>query len=77
MKVTIDLDLTPAEARAAMGLPDLAPVHERYVQLLLDATDATALKPEAIDALVKSWAPMGEAGMALWRRLIETGAKPG
>lgn len=75
MKVTIDIDLTPAEARAAVGLPDLTPVHDRYVKALLATMSGTALKPEAIEAMIKGWAPMGEAGMALWRRLLETGTK--
>ncbi|WP_425229042.1 DUF6489 family protein [Sphingomonas sp.] len=77
MKVTVDIDLTPEEARRAIGLPDLSPVHERYVQLLLDAMSGNALKPEVLEGLMKSWAPMGEAGLAMWRRLLEGGtAKP-
>ena len=28
MKVTIDIDCTPEEARRFMGLPDLTPVHD-------------------------------------------------
>lgn len=75
MKVTVDIDLTPEEARRAVGLPDLSPVHDRYVQLLLDTMQGNALKPEMIEALFKSWAPMGEAGMAMWRRLLEGGAR--
>ncbi|MDE0880583.1 MAG: DUF6489 family protein, partial [Sphingomonas bacterium] len=29
MKVNVEVDCTPEEARRAMGLPDLAPIHER------------------------------------------------
>lgn len=76
MKVTVDIDLTPEEARRAVGLPDLSPIHERYVQMMLDTMSGNAVKPEMIEALFKSWAPMGEAGMAMWRRLLEGGAKP-
>lgn len=76
MKVTVDIDLTPEEARRAMGLPDLSPVHERYVQMLLDTMSGNAVKPEMIEAMFKSWAPMGEAGLTLWRRLLESGTKP-
>lgn len=74
MKVTIDIDCTPEEARRAVGLPDLTPVHDRYVQLMLDTMSGNALKPEMIEALMKSWAPMGEAGLGMWRRLLETSA---
>ena len=31
MKVKIEIDCTPEEARAFFGLPDLRPVHEAYV----------------------------------------------
>ena len=74
MKVTVDIDLTPEEARRAMGLPDLSPVHERYVQMVLDTMGGNAVKPEMVEALFKSWAPMGEAGLTMWRRLLEGGA---
>ena len=74
MKVTVDIDLTPEEARRAMGLPDLSPIHERYVGMVLDTMQGNAVKPEMIEALFKSWAPMGEAGLTMWRRLLEGGA---
>lgn len=73
MKVTVDIDLTPEEARRAVGLPDLTPLHDRYVQMLMDAMTAGAIKPEVMEGLMRSWAPMGEAGLALWRRLLEAG----
>lgn len=79
MKVTIDIDCTPEEARRAVGLPDLGPIHERYVQLMLDLMQGGqggAIKPEMLEGLMRSWAPMGEAGLAMWRRLLESG-KPG
>ncbi len=77
MKVTVDIALTPEEARRAMGLPDLTPIHDRYVQMLIDTISGQGVKPEMIETMMKSWSPMGEAGMALWRRLLETGGKPG
>lgn len=76
MKVTVDIDLTPEEARRAIGLPDLSPIHERYVQMMLDTMSGNAVKPEMVEALFNSWAPMGEAGLTLWRRLLESGTKP-
>ena len=35
------------------------------------------VQPEMLEAVVKSWVPMGEAGMNFWRRLFDasTGAK--
>ena len=76
MKVTVDIDLTPEEARRAVGLPDLTPLHDRYVQLMMDSMSGGAIKPEMIEGMMRNWAPMGEAGLALWRRMLESGTKP-
>ena len=73
MKVTVDIDCTPEEARRAVGLPDLSPLHERYVQMMLDTMSGNAIKPEMLETMIRSWAPMGEAGLSLWKRLLETG----
>ncbi|MDB5696175.1 MAG: hypothetical protein JWN21_1718 [Sphingomonas bacterium] len=77
MKVTVDIECTPEEARRAVGLPDLSPLHERYVQMLMESMSGGGVKPEMLEGMVRSWAPMGEAGLAMWRRLVESGtAKP-
>lgn len=76
MKVTVDVDCTPEEARRAVGLPDLTPLHDRYVQMLMETMQGGGVKPEMIEGMMKSWAPMGEAGLSLWRRMLEGGAKP-
>jgi Family of unknown function (DUF6489) len=36
MKITIDIDATPAEVREFFGLPDLRPLQEEIVQTLRD-----------------------------------------
>lgn len=77
MKITIEVDCSPEEARRMMGLPDLTPVHDRYVALLQQSMDQEVVSSEMLDTMVKSWAPMGEAGAAMWRRLFEAGTKPG
>jgi hypothetical protein len=80
MKVTVDLDLTPEEARRAMGLPDLTPLHDRYVASLLEAMNGQ-VRPELLENMMKSWAPMGDAGLAMWRQMFDqatgSGAKTG
>ena len=77
MKIRVEVDCTPEEARRAMGLPDLTQVHERYVETALAAMQS-GMKPETLDAMMRSWAPMGEAGMAMWRRLLDGASrKPG
>ncbi len=72
MKITAEIDCTPEEARRAMGLPDLSPIHERYIQTMIETMES-GVKPELLEAMMRNWAPMGEAGMTIWRRLFEAG----
>lgn len=70
MKVTIDIDCTPEEARRFMGLPDLTPVHEAYVDKLKSAV-ADGPTPELVADMMKSWGPMSETGLSMWRQMLE------
>ena len=72
MKVNVEVDCTPEEARRAVGLPDLSPIHDRYVAMMLQSMDGS-VKPEMIEAMIKNWAPMGEAGLTMWRQLFDAG----
>lgn len=60
MKVTIEMDMTPQEARAFMGLPDVAPMQTKMLdemqQRMRSAFDAG--DPEA---MMKAWMPLGGA----------------
>ena len=47
MKVTVNVDCSPEEARRFLGLPDLTPVHDAYVEKLR-ATVAEGLTPDAV-----------------------------
>ena len=70
MNVTVNVDCTPEEARRFLGLPDLTPVHEAYVERMTKSvTDGAS--PEAFGELVKNWGPMSEAGLAMWRQMAE------
>lgn len=71
MKVNVELDCTPEEMRRLMGLPDLTPLHDKYLAMLAETMDPGAIKPEALDAMMRNWAPMGEASLAMWRRMLE------
>jgi len=76
MKINVEVDCTPEEARRFMGLPDLTPVHDIYIKMMLEAVE-NQTNPEAFQAMVQQWAPMGDAGMNFWRNMFEAGAKPG
>lgn len=58
MKVTINIDCTPAEARAFMGLPDIAPMQERLIKEMEQRTRATLAKMDP-ETLIRTWLPVG------------------
>ena len=57
MKVTIDIDCTPQEARTFFGLPDVEPMQKALMQQLQDRMqqNLAAMEPEA---LMKTWLPV-------------------
>jgi hypothetical protein len=57
MKITIDIDCTPAEARQFMGLPDFEPMQKAAMAEIEKRmlAELAAFSPEA---LFKSWLPM-------------------
>ena len=75
MKINVEVECTPEEARRLMGLPDFTPVHEKYIAMLTDSMEGK-IKPEMLEAVMRSWAPMGEAGMNFWRQLFDGSIKP-
>jgi hypothetical protein len=75
MKVSVDVDCTPEEARRFLGLPDLTPVHQAYVDKMQKAV-SDGISPEMFGDMVKTWGPMNEAGLNLWRQMMgQTGGK--
>jgi len=74
MKINVEVECTPEEARRFMGLPDLTPLHDRYVEMVTETMESGP-RPEMVEAMMRSWAPMGEAGLGFWRKLIEDAPK--
>ena len=76
MKVHIELECTPEEARRAVGLPDLTPIHDRYVAMVMETMQGQ-VQPEMLETMMRSWQPMGEAGMTLWKGMFDRATKGG
>jgi hypothetical protein len=70
MKITVDVDCTPEEARRFMGLPDMTSVHEAYVDKMRKMIDE-GVTPDTLESMMRNWMPMGEAGMNLWRSMFD------
>ena len=62
MKFTVDVDCTPEEARAFLGLPDVAPMQEAMMKEIEERmkTNLAAMDPEA---LFKTWMGPGFEGV--------------
>jgi len=69
MKVTVDFDCTPEEARRFMGLPDLSSVHEVYVEKMRKLV-LEGVTPDVIGEMMKSWGPMSEASLDMWTKML-------
>ncbi|SKB42697.1 DUF6489 family protein [Sphingopyxis flava] len=69
MKFNIEVDCTPEEARRLFGLPDLEPLHDIYLSRVKDLM-AKGITPDMVQAMVKSWVPMGEGGLGLVQSLL-------
>ena len=72
MKITIDVDCTPDEARRFLGLPDVAPMQQAMMDEIQRRTTETLRSMEP-DQLLKTWLPLGLQGWeqmqkAFWRQ---------
>ena len=56
MKITVEVDCTPEEARRFLGLPDLAPLQEEVLAALRGRV-AEAAAATAPEALARLWMP--------------------
>ena len=70
MNITMNIDCTPEEARRFMGLPDMAPIHDLYLDKMKEAM-TTGITPDMMENMMRSWAPMGEMGMNAWRQMVD------
>lgn len=73
MKVKMEIDCTPEEARRFMGLPDVTPVHETMIGHMKEAADNAAgiIDPEK---LVKEWLPMSGKAMEQFQQAFWSAA---
>jgi hypothetical protein len=56
MKVNIEMDMTPEEARRFMGLPDIAPLQQQMLEEMQSRMRA-AFDAGDPEAMMKAWMP--------------------
>ena len=74
MKITIDIDCTPQELRAFLGLPHIEPMQDALIAQMQERLSKYlhAMDPEA---MMKLWLPGGVQGLAeiqerFWTQLM-------
>ena len=74
MKVNVEVECTPAEARAFLGLPDVTPLNDAMVTEMQKRMEANvaAMQPEE---LMKTWTSFGLQAQDQFRRLMEAAVK--
>jgi hypothetical protein len=72
MKMTIEVDCTPEEARRFMGLPDVTALNDHLVAEMQKRIDAN-MAMISPDELVKSWMAFGAGAQEQFRKLMEAG----
>lgn len=73
MKLNVEIDCTPEEARRFLGLPDVSKANDVYVDALAKAMQGVG-NVDQLQELAKQIAPMGEMGMKLFQQFMEGGA---
>lgn len=81
MKVNVEVDCSPEEARRFLGLPDVTRANDVYVDAITKAMQGVG-NVDQLQDLAKQMAPMGQFGLKLFQQLMEGGAamamsKPG
>jgi hypothetical protein len=81
MKLNVEIDCTPAEARAFLGLPDVSGLNEHLVAEMKKRMEAN-IAMAAPEELMKNWMAFGGQASAEFMRLMAAasgglgGAKP-
>lgn len=74
MKVHVDFEMTPEEARKLMGLPDVSAMQKKLVaemeRRMMSALDSTA-DPEA---MLKTWFTWGNQGLDQFQKFLRDSA---
>ena len=74
MKVNIEIDCTPQEARQFMGLPDVEKANAIYMDKITDAMTGIS-SVEQLEQLASQVAPMGQMGLKMFQNFFESAAR--
>jgi hypothetical protein len=81
MKITINVDCTPEEARRYMGLPDVAPMQEAMLKEMQERMMANIASMQPTE-MMKAWLPMSldswlDFQKGFWTQVTSINTAPG
>ncbi|MEE4212711.1 MAG: DUF6489 family protein [Parvularcula sp.] len=74
MKINVEIDCTPEEARSFMGLPDVSKANSVYVDNITNAMKGVS-SPDQMQEYAAALAPMGQMGLKLFQSFVEGGMR--
>lgn len=76
MKINIEIECTPEEARSFMGLPDVSQANSIYVDNISKAMKGVS-NPDQLREYAETLAPMGQLGLKMFQSFVEGGMRGG
>ena len=74
MKMNIQIDMTPKEAREFLGLPDVSKAQERMMAEIEKRMKA-AIDVNDPEAMMRAWMPLGGAGFDHFQKFMFDSAR--
>ena len=71
MKVNVEIECTPEEARTFLGLPDVSKANSIYIDMVAKAMKGAG-SVDQIQEFAKGVAPMGQMGLKLFQQFMES-----
>jgi hypothetical protein len=72
MKLNVEVDCTPEEARRFLGLPDVSKANEAFVEAMTKGVQGAG-SIDQLQEMAKQIAPMGEMGMKMFQQFLAGG----
>jgi hypothetical protein len=74
MKITIDIDCTPEEAREFMGLPNMEDVQKAFFKMMQQQYGSVA-KDMNTEDVVSMWTEIGQKNMQAFQNMMAANAE--
>lgn len=74
MKINVEIDCSPEEARRFMGLPDVEKANAVYVDAFAKAMQGAG-NTEQLQEYARQLAPMGQMGLKMFQNFVEGARK--